>query len=1644
MPATTFRIIANLLPVGPHVDPRTADTATLALQLAGSYDAEPDAGSFDGLAHAACPWNFIADDVRLTLACNVTAAGATQTDVRTVAPLPLMARQMAEPLASRFERRYCIGPQAETAVDLAYAVSDPSAPAPGPAGTEQEVYRLAELLFYLSTLPGRVANSLRATLYVTVDLAVLRQAHWDMGPLVLLPAVVRRGAVGTETATPRTPPGPLTAAPTVFGYDGTLGGLNVELVTLPCQLTTQEPPKNGLEDFSFKSYWLEAPKVLEDSWLDALDHRLRGALDPPSVVTSVSFDEPSGNADPATLDAAWGTAALASLLVDTLPWPSTDVGESPILLDHLSGAAARLAGLLQTADGPFGVGAADVLAAAFDELNAGLTLDAWHEALLRHAGMPIPGDRFPGGAAVSAWQRSRLTVAKQVRGDTRLYHGLPYLLWRMALAQAHTTDPQMTARRRRMLQALDSLPAETARTAVSYGVPLPERRRVARQHRLLSAIGQDANPSTTARGKVRAAVAHLLGRVESALVRLGAASRDLEMVRPVLSRLPDDYLGRVWPQAAAAAAPDPVRDLDRLPRGIRIQLGDPRAEDAPGAAADEALRQLAGLGLAVRRHSGDGIRTGEWRIVTSGSLWTADDRAGGEEPGVRLADRVVVPYRLAHLGGLTRPEIVYRGALVGIDDPLAGAVSAYRLHEAERAAPGAGGLTDERQLIHYRQPLRTAAGTFDVMRAPPLRYGDRYELAVFGIGSAGGLPPEIADRDAPYEPSPAKGWAPRAEAVVEDIYQRTVAVGPVSFNPEQAANAEFWPKPPDGVSLRLYEILRETPADGAGVAAGRPPVAFLTPGTAEFRTDLKPDFRFLLTAPGIDPRTLQEWCTPPLPTDPAGQAAVAGFVKRLEQALTLHFDCLNAAEANLAAPLDRIAGDGVPLLADPAVAAIGVRAWLWNESTHSFVLHPEGAVLPLTYATGADDRRTAFTALPVPAEIRCAATATPLSLDDGGGTRLSIRVAPGRIVRIECHALLRAEDRGRFTDKALAALRPPTADDDVLREWERQGYTALPGSAFAVETARAVSVDALTLWKALRVEEKGDFVELSVGRAYNGAPLFGADPTEAAETLALFSRYEIEVERWVWRGQPVIVPPRKDKPTIGGAFGEPPPAVYRIRTGGRRSPMPQEERDGDGDILLWEAVAAVGGRFLGRPTIAGLLPRGTAGGEGPIVLALDPQENFRGRSYRRYALRLESRYRGALARPAEGISRMDGAAGLERWRRIITAHRAGRPQPPKILAVLPLTRGLDEFPARPRENLAAAAPQLVIVDEIPYREHGIGDAVLAHVVEDRVNMVPGGAPAGDAPWLIGPAPDSYWSADNVGPLDPDTVFPRRAGDPPPALKVVGPFGHTFDTSDVDPGINAASYVVLPPDGIGPRWFAAVSFFRAVRTCEADPVSGTVGYQPQDGKTSEGTAPMPLFFTGGAFELPAGADGTPVRLTEPRLNRQHQRIEYDPTAFFVLHPTASAAGLARIPAGRDPAAATHRYFILLTQVVADQTGEWFDPRGQEATPERALAIFRIDPATGSATTADPLEGFDAEMPLRGRVIEVELNGRYTQTHLGENPLLATAPPAMRVFWRALMPNSEAGGTDQILEAKPLAFPDAHGTVRRVSESFAVVP
>ena len=1660
MTATTFRIVANLLPVGPLVDPQTADTVTLALQLAGSYDEEPESASFDELAAAACPWNFIADDGELMLAFNVAATGTVDELLPKPVPLPLTDRKVAEPLALYFEQRYCRGKAADDVVELAYAVPDPSKPEPTPTETEHEVYRLAELLFYLSTLPGRVSNSLRATLYVKVDLAALRQKNWDLGPLVVLPDVVRlKDGREVARAKPILPTRPLTDAATVFPYPP-LDGLKVEVETLPCRLSVKEPPKNGLDSFSFATYWLGRPQLPEESWLDALDRRLRTALDTPSVVTSVGFDRPLGSADPATLEAAWGTAALASLLVDSVPHPVTPE-EAPLVQEHVTGAAARLANLLATAQTPaerteFGDAAA-ALTAAFEQLHRDLTLDDWHDALLRHAGLPVSGGQPAAGAgSVMARRRSRLAVAKQVRGDARLFYDLPWLLWRLALARPDPNDVGVTARRQLLLQALDSLPQATAREAVTFGVPLPERRRAARQRRLLSAIGQDAQPSAAARKETLKAVDGLLDRLRGDLVRRGMPPGEDDVILPVLGALAGSYLDRIWPDAAAtvASGPDPLTDLDRLPRGIRILLGEPQAEEASGAAAEEALRQLAGVGLAVRRGSGGkaGMRWGEWRIVTGGSLWTAYDEAGGDVPAACLAGRVVVPFRLAHVDGVTRPEMVYRGSLLGIDDPLAGAVSAYRLGEAGPGGIGAGGigagkagvagLTDGRQLIHYREPEPKAKGLFDSMRAPPLRYGDAYQFAVFGIGSAGGLPLEIAAADTPFEPAQTKGWSPPLSAVVEETYRRTVAIGPVSFNPETPADAEFWPKPPPGVSPRLHEIFGDTPSAGIGTAGERPPLAFLTPGTPDFDPKLKNGFRFRIMAPGIDPQTLREWCTPPLPADADERRTVAAAVERLTQALIRHFDSLNAAEEAPSAPLGRLAGDGIPFFAEPAVAAIGVRAWLWSESARDFVPHTAGALFPLTYDTENSGGHTSFTALPVPAEVRCDPTATePLSVSKDRDSMLSVVVAPGRIARVECHALLRADDVPRFTDKASRALGVLPDDDEVLRGWRALGYVALPGSTFAVEAARAVSIDAQTLWKALTVEEKGDFVELSVARVYKGRPLFRADAAAAAETLALFSRFEIEVERWVWRGQPVIVPPSMGR-TIGGAFGEPPTAAYRVLGNGK--PMPQDERDLDPDILLWEAVAGIGGRFLGRPTIAGPWPYGAIRGSGPIVLALDPQENFRGRSYRRYALRLESRYRGALAKPLAGVSGMDRALGLERWRRIVTSHRAGRPQPPKILAVLPLTRGFDEFPVEARQNLAAAAPQLVIVDEIPYREHGVGDALLATVAEDRVNMVHGSPAATDAPWLVGPAPDSYVSADNVGPLDPDTIHPRRPGAPPPDLRVMGPFGHTFDTADVDPGINAASYVVMPPADIGPRWFAAVSFSRAVRTCVADARTGEFRYEPQDGKISEPTAPMQLFFTGDTFTAPPNATGAPGRLIAPRLTVAKRRIDYDPAAFFVLHPTASLAGLARIPAGRDPAAATHRYFLLLTQVVADQTGETFDARDSiEGKPERALAIFRVDPATHSADTADPVDGLDAETPLRGRLLEVELNGRHTTAaHFAENPLLQTRPPTMREFWRALFPGADQDGKGQLLEAKPLTLPDAHGAVRRVSAFFPV--
>jgi hypothetical protein len=805
---------------------------------------------------------------------------------------------------------------------------------------------------------------------------------------------------------------------------------------------------------------------------------------------------------------------------------------------------------------------------------------------------------------------------------------------------------------------------------------------------------------------------------------------------------------------------------------------------------------------------------------------------------------------------------------------------------------------------------RIAASDWNLL-AVPLRYGDHYEFAASVIDRAGGQAAELTVDRAPWQ------------ARLNDVgtidppqrdrlhFLRRVPVGVCNLLPV----GERWPVTPPDVVLRSREREARPEAGKRSASVCLVPADddhYLGPADGVPR---QTEVRFAVEPPQIDEHTAMRWFLPPTDASRADQQAA------VEKIRTLLSDVLARREQAMSD-----GKDGKPMLVtDPAVSAIGIR-WQVDDA-------PGTARQVILSAA-----RHEFV-VGVGAKVDFDGTAT-------------FTVAPGSYVRIGIHPLVGVNDFGRLDAAALGRL--VEAD-----EWH-----APDGRAF-----RAFEEDVVFVECATHELPKLDPALLQLDQTATGDidVRYGFSRADSASRAAFahVDRMRLSSRRWTWRNLPY--PPR---PPVTAPAGS---DEWRRRLASGPPPELADPtlRDSAPEVVdYFDVLAEIDDGMVWREDIPGafprevLTPRVTAQAADDTVLFRDDREGITAADYLQYNWVVRSRYAGVLKAP-ETVT--------EAPRRIATAFRGApaRIKPPRVFAVIPL---LSRMPDSPRGQAAGdGTPFLVVLDEIWFREYGIGERLAARIATVKREI---GDNAEPTALRYGPLPDHN--------VDPGIALALPAADA--QLDCFGPFGFTLDRGDDQALANATAFIVYPPPGTPAHYNLFVAFERCL-----DLPSGVLDRAAtRQCPRSECTEALPVYTLPDSTELWPDIerrDALPLALAA----QTGGSFSYDATRLKLL-PFAGARG-----------EVTHQYrYLLIVGNMVRDGGRAVDV----FLPARALWLHR-----GSAR---PLGGTDAGLRAcsHGLVAELLLSGRF-DTGAGQVDPLASAGSLADLLKRVL---PDAGDND----------------------------
>ncbi|SDD19076.1 hypothetical protein SAMN05428966_103421 [Massilia sp. PDC64] len=915
----------------------------------------------------------------------------------------------------------------------------------------------------------------------------------------------------------------------------------------------------------------------------------------------------------------------------------------------------------------------------------------------------------------------------------------------------------------------------------------------------------------------------------------------------------------IVPAATAVATPADA--------GLPFCVGDPAtrllyaaaAPSSPGAALRAAelahpelgLDQIAAIGVLVKREAKP------WRLVTAGVPVAADVDGlfDGSEPADRWLPRMLpAGLTVAFTNDLFSLDYAYEGAPMRTPDPR------DRVHDTRLQNDTPAALDALAPFgLQCAGAVAGAVAARDYCKAPPLRYGDRYQLAAFAIDKVGGLPADLAG---------ATTWDIDWTALddlkpplpsVERRFLRRALPGPVALVHATPGEGADWPPLQDGVALRALE-------DATSRAAGGTVPALVV--SADAALDAVPLRRVRLVPPTIDEHTLTRWAMPGSDTATAG----AERDRLFNALLAIHTKRL--ALQTGAAPMPGLFPH------DPAIDGFLVTGhWVDRDGkSHPFArTGTDACIVPLAWP--ADGYLIADAQLPV-LDVVAGTGEPPLPVYDRATNRATLHLPPGSYAVLEIAPLLGKAAADRFDP---AALQGRTAPGGVA------GQVALAPDVLVAEHAVADLPAGPDLYDALTLRAQARSVDVTLQRCPG---------------LVFVDRFALQRQRWAWRNRPLLSPALVPGNTL--------PAAERRRL--LVSGLPAEllsdvanERD-SGPARAFDDLARLDKGLVDRTDYAARFPRerDAAGSAALLVDLLDGTDRA---EYLRYGLQVTSRY-APLFRPAaraRSTASARRAADRETWRRIAMPYRGSGAtlRPPKVMAVIPLTQGFA-LPDEDGGDRGRATPVLVILDEVWFRDFGPGDRLEVRLALENADI--GEAPLAPRPYRTGGLPDHHRaSAGSGAPYDPDRYYGKRLVTPeedaaaPVLLDVFGPFGYSLDRSGNQALANATAFVAFPPADVAPH---SAMFVRLARVLD----------RPSGNQRSAATDAHPVYTLPDAADLIAPGKRAGGRVV---LRAATGALAYEDVALN-CRPWTPAPGTP----GDDDARRNYLYCMLVSELVAD--------------------------------------------------------------------------------------------------------------------------
>jgi hypothetical protein len=1033
---------------------------------------------------------------------------------------------------------------------------------------------------------------------------------------------------------------------------------------------------------------------------------------------------------------------------------------------------------------------------------------------------------------------------------------------------------------------------------------------------------QDANSSssTSPRITLRANVRDALARVWTpahlqSISTLLALAWIPEGGRLELAGVPEEsalsvaeaVLASAWSDEGGRRTPPATSN-----RGFVFALGEEDNElihlhpkEQQEAEWSNAFTAVSGFGIMVRRASpGQDIQVRPWKLVTGGDARLAS----GKTLGLPLS----VPQRVVFDRNVWRAITEYAGTPL-LTRSLLDEAYAETGHGVEGIPAADDGL------VAFAQPSGV-----EQLAAPPLRYGDNYEVAAFVMDQGGGLPAALAKAGAPWQLEPARLDDPRLRigTVPHPVtYRRSAPVGDLSVVPRDPGDA--WPQLPKDVTLRCKEWWLAS-SNGAVQA---PAVLLREALDPTIQASVPPQCTFDVYPPSIDEHVMLRWAAPP----------VGGMTPALMDALASTYTRLLLARVAEQQPRK-----GQEMIAhDPAVQKIGIRVRFFDNSNR--------AIAPVTHISDLTpvDAGQPFVMSPIRIEVIGQGTRSVVP----SAGRVTIQVPKGEFACVEVFPLVdRSELAARFDTDAIAA--------QMATGVTFAGYAAFEPAVFLAETATSTLPTEADLYAGFDVAHIRDEAssEPVVCRFRQDVPM-----------LAMVHAFTVERDKWVWRNLPMAA--------LGDLAGLSGDALAR-RLSGALPDAAFTQPDTDDTVQAWEAIAGVDNGLSLRPPVRAIWPRATpsathAGGTSAnAVLVRDPLEGSPQGMYVRYRLGVTSRYAGVIGTRARSVQ-------STQWRRQVVPFRGLRIKPPKLVGLVPLTQAMADAPA---DFGSGARPFMVLLDETWFREYGVNERLEVVLSLENPEIMADGASGETAeqrdkrPYRIGRLPDHHVPEGlppGADPYDASRYFKGVLTNEDGAavalmrLSVFGPFGFTMDSTPDEALANATAFVVSPPAGwnVGPHWAMFVKLRRVL-----DYPATTV--EPARQVRSDWSDVKSVYTLPDAQTLCTGKGSATY-------DSATQTLSLSGDLTWTLDPIAEANAAASL------ARSDYRYFLMVSRLVTDAGSE-----SQKEVPLglfRLSAPATSSLVAGPAVSADWIgNGALPQGELRGRLLEVWAEARLDGT------------------------------------------------------------